>query len=158
MRLISFDPGGTTGVAVYDDEFADDDPQPGWSRPGWYRFELGPEEHHADLWGVLVNEHEIVYETFDYQRRDVEHGVALELISREYIGIIKLHKQMMDEEALPVNLYPQKPAQRMFWTDEKLKQLGLWVSSEHERDATRHLLYHVSFTLGEKKFLYDLKP
>jgi hypothetical protein len=153
MRLISFDPGGTTGVAVYDEPLE----LPGQSfAKGWQRFELGPGEHHADLWALLTMEQEIVYETFDYQRRDVEHGVSLELISREYIGIIKLHKQMAPPET-PVNLYPQKPSLRTFWTDDKLRELGLWVSSEHERDATRHLLYYISFTLGERKFLYGLK-
>jgi hypothetical protein len=147
MRLISFDPGGTTGVAIYDDEFEEEG-------SAWSRFELGPQEHHADLWATLTLETEIVYETFDYQRRDIEFGVSLELISREYIGIIKLHQQMSEDQT--VKLYPQKPAQRMFWTDEKLKQLGLWVSSEHERDATRHLLYYISFTLGDQRFLYAL--
>lgn len=156
MRIIAFDPGGTTGVAIYDTE----------AEQEWQRFSLGPDLHHAELWGLLLMETEIVYETFEYQRRDVEFGVSLELISREYIGIIRLHKDMTkdneDGETFPyldqINLYPQKPAQRMFWTDEKLKQLGLWVSSEHERDATRHLLYHLCFTLNDKKYLYALKP
>jgi hypothetical protein len=148
MRIIAFDPGGTTGVAIYDTD----------TEREWTRFELGPKEHHAALWALLAEEVHIVYETFDYQRRDVEFGVSLELISREYIGIIKLHREYLEEGGVYVELHPQKPAQRMFWTDEKLKKLGLWVSSEHERDATRHLLYHLCFTLNDKKYLYALQP
>lgn len=151
MRIIAFDPGGTTGVAIYDDTSAEN------GITYWTRFELGPGEHHAELWTALTMEYEVVYETFDYQRRDVDKGVSLELISREYIGIIKLHKQMAQPEE-EVNLYPQKPSQRMFWTDAKLRALGLWVSSEHERDATRHLLYYITFTLNDQRFLYALQP
>jgi hypothetical protein len=151
MRIVAFDPGGTTGIAIFDDTH---------DEASWTRMSLGPDEHHAALWSFLAMENHIVYETFDYQRRDVEFGVSLELISREYIGIIKLHKQYSEDGGDPpeVKLYPQKPAQRMFWTDEKLKTLGLWVSSEHERDATRHLLYHLCFTLNDKRYLYALQP
>lgn len=152
MRIISFDPGGTTGVAIYDDSIDFEDTSQHWSR-----FELGPGDHHADLWATLLLETEIVYETFEYQRRDITKGVSLELVSREYIGIIKLHKKMYNGDGEPINLYPQKPSQRMFWTDEKLRELDLWVSSEHERDATRHLLYYISFTLSDTRFLMQLQ-
>lgn len=144
MRIISFDPGGTTGIALYDDEFED----------GWRRWSLGPGPHHLQLWSVLQNEYDIVYETFNYQRRDVDKGVALELISRNYIGIIELRAAMSHS----VNIYPQSPSRRMFWDDDKLRELGLWVSSPHERDATRHLLQHITFTLKDKRFLKRLKP
>lgn len=142
MRIISFDPGGTTGVALYDDTF----------KEPWRRFSLGPEKHHAELWYLLAPEKHIVYETFLYQRRDIEEGVALELISRDYIGIIVLHSEVEEN----VEIYDQSPSLRMFWTDDKLRELGLWVSSPHERDATRHLLYHVSFKLRDRRFLEQL--
>lgn len=152
MRIISFDPGGTTGVAIYDDEFYDPDNL----KAAWSRFELGPGDHHGELWVALTLETEVVYETFEYQRRDITKGVSLELVSREYIGIIKLHKEMQEDDGEPINLHPQKPSQRMFWTDDKLRELDLWVSSPHERDATRHLLYYISFTLSDDRFLMKL--
>lgn len=154
MRILSFDPGGTTGVAIYDDEFAEGETP---TTSCWARFELGPQEHHAELFVLLTGERYIVYETFDYQRRELDKGVSLVQVSLEYIGIIKMHKQYSEDGGTHVDVFPQKPAQRMFWTDEKLKRLGLWVSSPHERDATRHLLYHMTFTLNDQRFLYMLQ-
>lgn len=150
MRIIAFDPGGTTGIAIYDDIELNE--------PLWYRYSLSHDDHHWELWDELLTEgpfDAVVYETFTYQRRPLDKGVSLELISREYIGIIKLAAKRHPNEIK--NLVPQSPSQRMFWTDEKLRKLGLWVSSPHERDATRHLLYYVTQTLKDDRFLQGLK-
>lgn len=152
MRIISLDPGGTTGIAIYDDKAFD-------SEDLWRRYSLGPKEHHAELWHELLTEgpfNAVVYENFLYQRRDVDAGVSLELISREYIGIIKLaHQRHPGETSKLVVQSPSigKDTPGTFWNDKKLRQLGLWVSSEHERDATRHLLYYVSQTLKDRRFI-----
>lgn len=148
MRVMAIDPGTTTGIAVYDDA----------SGQPWTRWELGPDLHHLDLLQALTFEHTVVYETFIYQRRELDKGVSLVLDSCEYIGVIKLHEQ----STLDVTLVPQSPAVGKgsggcFWDDQKLKRLGLWVSSEHERDATRHLLYYVTFTLQDRRFVSQLQ-
>lgn len=150
MRIMGLDPGGTTGVAIYDDE----------AFCHWERYSLGPEPHHTDLFYDLQGETEIVYEDFIYQRREIDKGVSLSLVSVEYIGIIKLYEQDSPPE-LPVTLVKQSPSNgknsNSFWDDDKLKQLGLWTNVEHERDATRHILYYVSFTLNDRRFLDQLK-
>lgn len=149
-KIVSFDPGGTTGVAI-------------WEDGKWNRCSLGPKEHHYELWQFLIRHGDAdtwVYETFNYQRRDITKGVSLELISREYIGIIKLAFTRCASHwgGKTSELIPQSPPQRMFWTDDKLRELDLWVSSEHERDATRHLLYYLTFTCKDDRYLKRLKP
>jgi hypothetical protein len=143
MNIISFDPGGSTGVAHYN-----------MTKDEWYTWTLGPNEHRVRLWEDLETYHfgHIVYETFLYQRRSVDKGVSLELISKEYIGIINLYAALYE-----VPVHGQSPPQRMFWTDAKLKQLSLWGSTAHERDAVRHLLYFITFTLKDDRFLQQLK-
>ena len=147
MRIISFDPGGTTGVAAYDED--------AWKYGGelWTFQSLGPEEHHEDLWVCLDGFKTIVYERFNYQRRELDKGVSLRLDSVEYIGVIKLFAQ----QNYDVTLHPQQPADRLFWDDDKLRKLSLWRSSPHERDAVRHLLTYVSFKLKDQRFIMQLK-
>lgn len=155
MKILAIDPGGTTGLALYDDNNC----KPVMiGKAFWNRWSLGPDEHHWQLWEVLLVEgpfDAVVYETFNYQRRELTRGVTLRLDSVEYIGIIKLAAQRHLREV--GRLVPQGPAMRTWWTDERLRTLGLWVSSPHERDATRHLLRYVTTDLGDKRFLNALK-
>jgi hypothetical protein len=158
VRIISFDPGGTTGVAIYDDE--DLGPECIESHY-WERKSLGPDPHHQELWGMLVSDTDVtdlVYETFNYQRRELTRGVSLRLDSVEYIGIIKLAIERSSLWGRPgLNVSAQSPPTRMFWTDDFLRALGLWVSSPHERDATRHLLAYVTNVLKDNRFVYPLR-
>jgi len=46
-----------------------------------------------------------------------------------------------------------------FWTDDKLKQIGLWVPNlGHAMDATRHVLRYRTFQLEETSLLRVFKP
>lgn len=46
-----------------------------------------------------------------------------------------------------------------FWTDDKIKQSGLWVpGKKHAMDARRHLLRYRSFILGHKELYEPLRP
>lgn len=155
MRIVSLDPGGTTGVAIFDD--IDNDPEC-VERRYWEWKELGPESHHQALWELLVSDsplyQHLVYETFNYQRREITRGVSLRLDSVEYIGIIKLAIARSSYWGnTDLNVSAQSPPTRMFWSDDKLKALDLWRSSPHERDATRHLLTYVTTTLKDRRFL-----
>lgn len=145
MRIIAFDPGGTTGVATYDDNNC----RPIMiAEPYWGWKELTGEDHHWQIWNELLYKapfDAVVYETFVPEGRK-----NINTIAQEYIGVIKL---ALHNDS---TLIPQSRAQKQFWTDERLRKLGLWRSSKHERDATRHLLYYVSFTLKDKRFLNRL--
>jgi hypothetical protein len=149
MKIMGIDPGGTTGLATYD--MVDDH---------WEVWELGPEPHHWELHELLMfDTATVVCESFQYQRRELDKGVSLVLDSVEYIGIVKLVLGGSQ------HLVFQTPAQgkvtaKNFWTDEKLKQLGLYekTNSAHQRDAVGHILYYVTFTLKDDRFLRRLAP
>lgn len=143
LRILSLDPGGTTGTALAT--------LSGSGAVGdWSHCEIGPEEHHADL-REFISAHSpdvLVYERFDYrpglQRAD--------LISREYIGIIKLLAGDVGAE-----LWAQSAGDgKGFVTDDKLKKSGLWVEgSAHCRDAYRHLVFWLVMRAGIKKGIVD---
>src|SRR3990172_880913 len=127
MRIVALDPGGTTGIAYFDT-----------AREQWNRREL-TSDHHMDLYDILYlyNPDVVIYERLNYQRRGVTNGIALRLDSVEYIGVIKLAKQLAQAGRAAWTdfiLVDQQPSVRTWWNDERLKALGLWVSSPHERD------------------------
>jgi hypothetical protein len=146
MKLISLDPGGTTGIAqaIFN---------PRRTHVGNICVdEFGP-EHYKKLYKYLVGEspNVIIYERFLFQRRS-QH---VDLVSREYIGVIKLYAEMISD----VSLAPQTASNaKGIWTDSKLKHLNLWVKGmPHGMDAVRHLLYFVDTKLGIKQYTNQLK-
>ncbi len=151
MIVISIDPGGTTGVAICDFSVTE--------RGEWEWMELTG-DHHMELWELLINHDPdvVVYERFNYQRRDITEGVSLVLDSVEYIGIIKLAKRRCAYWGnTDFELVEQQPSVRTWWTNDRLRKLSLWRSSEHERDATRHLLRYMTHVRGHREFLNLLK-
>lgn len=143
--ILSLDPGGSTGWALFIDS------------PQGARIKYGVidmQEHHYTLWKLL---HEtspdcVLCEEFIYQRRKVEKGVTLEIVSREYIGVAKLYAEI---ESVPFRL--TRLNELAFWTDEKLRQVRCWSDSIHSRDATRHLLWWLSFRFGDQRWIACLK-
>jgi hypothetical protein len=161
MRIVALDPGGTTGVATYTFETTHEGEEGTWERN-----QLGPEEHHDSLEAFLdvYEPHTIVYERFNYQRRELDKGVSLRLDSVEYIGVIKLWHAKRFET---VTLVPHQPSQMNLFGGgtghddggEKLKKLGLYIpGAPHAMDATRHLMYYLVVTLGQRWWLERLKP
>lgn len=148
MRLIALDPGGTTGVARL---FG------GIGRDSIEVTQLGPHEHHQDLWIYLETAvpEVVICERFMYQRREVDKGVALNIDAREYIGIAKLWCLLNDAKFVL-----QTPAQaKNLWKDDKLKKIGLYsTNARHANDATRHLLYFLTVTLGDRHYINLLRP
>jgi hypothetical protein len=150
MRIIALDPGGTTGVATYETE-----------HQIWDHCQIGPAEHHNALWNYLTDTEPdvIIYERFMYQRRELTRGVTLNLDAVEYIGVVKLWYS----QHVNVELVCQTPHQaKMFWDDEKLKTVGLYITgAPHANDATRHLLYYLTFRSGDTerdKWMKRLQP
>lgn len=164
-NILALDPGGTTGYCLF--------------RPALQmlpdRGHLGPEEHHLDLWKFLADiykatvgtpdkpeELHIVCEQFEFRQTE-RHRDFINYIPREYIGVVKLFYQTTRSSQY---LSPQTPQLHFqsaaqakgFWTDEKIKKLGLWVPGQkHAMDATRHYLYYRVFTLGDKSLLHKLR-
>ena len=138
-RIAAFDPGGTTGYAV-------------WSGRNIVSGTIKG-EHHQELLQYLheLAPETIVYERFDY-RRNKKHA---ELDSVEYIGIIKLYSQMTN---CPLAEQPQLKGHKGFWTDDKLKELDLYTPNiTHPNDAVRQLLYYMTFTLQDLRWVEQLK-
>jgi hypothetical protein len=146
VKIISFDPGGTTGVATYDSETDE-----------WLHWTWGPHEHHYELDNYLrlygFHFDVWLYEEFVYQRRDLDKGVSLVLVSLEYIGIIKACHAYWATKEPPVDrmdLRKSLLSYKRLFDDRKLKLCDLWnrpsgaALTAHERDATRHLLYHIA--------------
>lgn len=154
--IIAFDPGGTTGYL--------------------YRGPKGTIEtgelkgdHHIALWALLVKcldevkkrdkdaKLVVVFEDFLFLKSEKERE-KIAYTSKEYIGIIKMFCQTYNHDT---QLRTHSSAQRgQFWDDVKLRQVGLWNSkSKHIRDAAKHYLYYVSFTLKDNRYIHMLpKP
>lgn len=146
MRIIALDPGGTTGVATYVDG-------------EWSRFELKG-DHHDELVAKvsMFCPDVVIYERFQYQRRELDKGVSLVLVSVEYIGCLKYLYQSSRFDGETWELIEQTPAQaKNLFTDDKLRRLDLWSSSPHERDATRHLLYYLVVKLQQRSWIDRLR-
>lgn len=154
MRIVALDPGGTTGWAWYNTDLKD-----------WRRGEIGPGEHHEQLYDLMSSllPDVLIYERFNYQRRELTRGVSLNLDAVEYIGVIKLWYVSDLDGPSNVGLVCQTPAQGKispgnFWTQDKLERLDLWIPSlRHAMDATGHILYYVTTTLKDNRFINQLR-
>lgn len=142
--IAALDPGGTTGWALYN-------PITGIVRCG----QIGPGPHHLELDRFLNNTFvetmdadgifEVVCEEFDF-RNSVDKD-KLELVSREYIGVVNLFNQTV---GVPV-FFENASSALWFIKDIKLKKMGWYedtVGLPHARDALRHLL---KYMISQKK-------
>ena len=140
--ILAVDPGGTTGLA--------------WnqhSSPNIVRsLQLGPNEHHSELWDFLTvyAPQHIVCESFTYR-----NGLAkADLIPVEYIGVIRL---WAEKDVRPMTMQTPSMAKK-FFDDKKVKAAGLWKPGmPHAMDAVRHLLYYITFTLKDERFLTNAR-
>jgi hypothetical protein len=165
--ILAFDPGGSTGwmyrgpeggkLVVKVGELGHGDDSSG--------------QHHLALWRLLARFHlasssdprglTIVCERFQFRKEDAMQREMIELISREYEGIIVLYCKLND-----IHLVRQNSAQAVgktaFWGDnkignERIKTLGMWKANNvHAMDALRHFLYYVTFTLQNNKYILKL--
>lgn len=160
-KIISFDPGGTTGYVIHKVV-----PKNAQKCNGSYHYtdswtggQLGPDKHHVDLWKLLTKENpdRVVCERFTYQIRKNQQvdmpGVVL--MSRNYIGVIELyceltHTPLFMQETSVIGLK---------WVDnEALKLLKIHTPGQvHKNDAARHLVYHVVHTMKRTDSLQALK-
>jgi len=159
FNVLAFDPGGTTGwaqaVLIRTDNVELEDIH-------LWTGEFGPEPHHRELYDFLNKERrhadlEIVYEPFTYRQHieeDAEGRVRasrhkVELISAEYIGVIKLACS-----ELGLTYYDRfTPGEaKRYVTNEKLSLLG-WLQTpphpmRHRNDALRQLVKYLIVRKG----------
>src|SRR4029078_2502464 len=150
IKVIALDPGGTTGWAK------------GLIRDGKMYAISGQEKwNHIQLYNSLKLSKPdiIVCERFDYRKGGYKQE-GVELISREYIGVVQLYVQKENVKLSPeplkdytrVKLYMQMPSEGVggYWKeDSKLKEDGMFmVGKTHANDAMRHLLQWFVFKEG----------
>jgi hypothetical protein len=140
-KIVSLDPGGTTGYAVY---HRDGTEQERFNRYGgtWTWGHLGPDDHHEDLFALLCLNYTkdmiVVCESFEFRQNRQRDNINL--MSREYIGVAKLFGQREDT---PV-VFQSAAQGKGFVSDEKLKVMGLYIpGKKHAMDAMRHLVFYM---------------
>jgi hypothetical protein len=127
MRLVAFDPGGTTGICT-------------WQDGVWSLSQIGPGPHYLGLWDRLhlLRPDTIICESFEFRQSKQRDNINL--ISREYIGVVRLFGILYDT---PV-VFQTASAAKSFVSDEKLKVMGLYeVGQRHANDATRHMVLYL---------------
>lgn len=161
MRLLSLDPGGTTGWVIWEGK-----EEGVFSRGGYRAGHMAEDkhDHHLELKDFIEFEHsldlQIVCESFEYrQRQDL---TTVSLVSKEYIGVLKLIEQERKGTLLPVVYQTAAKGKGFFGKkqggDEKIRKLGLWLPGQkHAMDAMRHLLYYRVFGLGHIHLLQALR-
>lgn len=111
------------------------------------------------------HEFRIICERFQFRPDDAKEREKIELISKEYEGVVKLYAQMNDVKLISQNA-AQAVGRSAFWGDcpgankgnHKIKQTGLWIPDmPHGMDALRHYLYYVTFTLKDDFYLQAMK-
>lgn len=107
----------------------------------------------------------VICESFEYRppkKEDpVYKHVNIKLISVEYIGVVKIWGKFNNR---PVVLQSAATGKGFWWDAEaakknnhphdRLKDVGLYLpGKKHARDAMRHFLHYVTFTLGDDRYL-----
>jgi hypothetical protein len=158
MIIVGIDPGGTTGIAVIDTESYEVELS-----------EMGPGKHHRKLYNFLrqgAQPDVIACEQFDYRIKKSKgtEMPGINLISKEYIGVVELYAQTCSLATLVMQSSSQGGGgykHSGFWKNDKLKAIGLYKAPEgrqHMADALRHALYWLSFTHSDDHFIRMLKP
>lgn len=132
MKVLTLDPGGTTGYCFLE-TFS--------NRDAIHKIVSGQIEehnHHAYLWKMFyeLDPDVIISESFEYRNKA---RAGLVLVSKEYIGITKLWCELYGRE-----YKEQSPASAMgFVQDQHIKNLSLYKpGNPHAMDAIRHMVYY----------------
>lgn len=150
IKVISLDPGGTTGWAkglILNGKMGAISGQDAW-------------DHLALYTAIQVFDPDIIVcERFDYRKGGYKQE-GVELISREYIGVVELFVQQsnalsyssLEGHKRSVKLCMQMPSEGVggYWKeDDKLKADGMYMAGiPHGNDAMRHLLQWFTFKEG----------
>jgi Holliday junction resolvasome RuvABC endonuclease subunit len=137
-RVLGLDPGGTTGWSCYDAEFVQGELIEQRLTVG----HIGPDQHHVELYDFLEDRHiqnfAVACESFEF--RQGKHRDNINLISREYIGVVKL---VCLQRGIKLKMYTAGQSKSFVpdkgpMANKKLKVMG-WYNPgwKHANDATR---------------------
>lgn len=160
VTVLGFDPGGTTGFAKFKGIKC--------STGAWLAYDfdcgyLGPGKHHEALDALVRAEFDttdylhLITESFEFRN---EHRDNVELISRNYIGILELiaaqiKPHVFHQQSAALGKVVDRKSSG-FVTPESLKKLGLWKTPQkiwkHSADAYGHVLYYMLFNRDTNEF------
>lgn len=106
---------------------------------------------------------DVVCEIFEYRQEDSMGRTKIDYTPAKVEGAVRyIHAYMEHNEPGDSKLVFQQANQAKgkgaFWTEDKLRRVGLWKPGEpHAMDALRHVLYYRTFTLGDQTLLEKLK-
>ena len=131
-RVISIDPGGTNGICIAEGDGQD------WQ----IKYVDGLEKH--KLFEILeqieVEGTLLIYETYRLYESKAKAMIGNEFETVQIIGVIKY---ICEKRGIPYRDSPT--SNKAFFTDQRLKDMGLYVPIDHKRDAIRHFLYWMYF-------------
>lgn len=156
MRILSLDPGVTTGYAFYETLSPIGVTAEGRIVPDPYVIDTYQVKDDVDATWVILNNARpdvVVYEKFTPPSAQ---RFRVELFPVQVIGVARLYclDRMIPEYSHTAS------AAKGLWTDTKLKTTGLWKPGkeyEHAMDALRHLLYHLTVTKKDMTWINQTK-
>jgi len=150
MRIISLDPGRTTGaVVIHSDHIRTFEIPAEDGLNGIYRFLL----HEKVSWqDNKADPFMVVYEDFLFR----QNNTKVDYYPIQVIGVVNLFC-----ERHHIGIQSQNPSLKAFWLYNKaakLKKLGLYEPGRrHAMDALSHGLYYVSFVMKRTDYINRLK-
>jgi len=148
QKVIAIDPGeqGHNGICIAKCGVKQDD---------WNITYINAVDKHT-LFRILETEFDkkintfLIYETYRLYESKAKTQIGNEFETVQIIGVIKY---ICEKRGIP---YIDSPtSNKAFFTDTRLKSMGLYIPIDHKRDAIRHFLYWLYFTskLGNQKDL-----
>jgi hypothetical protein len=134
-RLVSFDPGSTTGTASFHGLVLHKAVQLNTSR-----MDIALEQY--TMWFDEQQPTEVVMEDYRVYANKIQQHANSSLETPRLIGMIET---LCFQRKVPFHKQPAGTT-KQFCTDEKLKTWGMYLrGQQHARDAVRHAAYYILF-------------
>lgn len=139
--MLSIDPGKNCGTAYWECD-----------TKGSYRLIWVKNLSKEELYTVLEQEviDHVIYEGYRLYANMAKTMIGNDFETPQIIGVIKYITNLRQ-----IPLYMQMATAKKIWDDERLRNMGLYVSIDHRRDAIRHFLnwYYITMKYGDKRDL-----
>lgn len=141
FRVLAADPGVTTGVAVV--EYVQES-------YGYSFWQIDCRNLRAwDDFLRGINPDVILYEDFKHR----PNLMKAELYSMQVIGVTRLYAERRNIE-IPFTPIPSEA--KAFWTDDKIKKLGLWRAGKNYEHAMDALRVYLTYKMKTDPFWFAL--
>ena len=141
LHVLSIDPGNITGYAIWNCNIN-----------GQYELLECEEADQEKIYLVMERERFdiIIYEAFRLYANKAKAQIGSDFLPSQIIGVINYIGQL--KNSLMVE---QMASTKAFWTNDRLKKMDLYVTSDHRRDSIRHFLhwYYLVAKYGNKRDL-----